>query len=324
MPIKVSDEGWVRVPPPKVTRRAKPVDPVDILRGPLAYITGRPEFKESAKKQNQSIKQLMLEAASIPAPPPPPEEPVIEEKPARSHRSRKRVPSAAASVVSLAKAPTEIYEVADEEIPRPDLHLDEIQSRRSASPAASRHSRAAPSTRSRRHVSNSLPVYQEDHDHDQRHSRHASRSKYQSSRSVYHDDHDDDHRHYHRSNRSERSYRDRDDYYSRPHYRYDYPPHPAPAVQPIVIYSTPPPAAGCGAHHHNCNTYHSHSCHAAPRPMIETPAPPPEPIFMAPAALAAPSPPPSVISSTSSRTDRSGTSRTMSHKWYTATQPLKL
>ena len=253
MPIKVSDEGWVRVPPPKITRKpTKPVDPVNIFRGPLAYITGRPEFKESAKKQ--SIKEMMLQAASIPAPPPPPEKLVIEDKPARSHRSQIRVSSAPVSVRGLTKPRKGIYEDADEEIPRPDLYREETQSRRSASPVGSR---AAPPISSRRHVSKSQSIYQEEQEDNHR----RPGRKHQSSRTTYHDDNDEDHRHYHLSNRSERSYRDRnrDDYHY--HSQHNYPPHHAPAVQPIVIYSTPPPISGCNNHHHNCFYYHLRPLH---------------------------------------------------------------
>jgi len=40
MPIVVSDQGWVRLPPAP-RKKATKANPVDVLRGPLAYITGQ-------------------------------------------------------------------------------------------------------------------------------------------------------------------------------------------------------------------------------------------------------------------------------------------
>lgn len=320
MPIKITNEGWVKVPPPKVRRKPKPIDPVDVLRGPLAYITGRPEFKEPAKKQ--SYKQLMIEAASIPAPPPPPEQLIFDDKPQRSHRSRRRVESTPTSLSKLSRA----IEEADEDIPRPDLYQEEVQSRRSASPIGLRHARVKPTTRSRRHHSHSAPTRDEQNE-DHRHSKRGQSSHakhYSSSRSVYYDDNGDDYNRHHRSSRSERSYREREDYYSHPHHRYNFPPHqaPTPTLQPIIIYSTPPPQqSGCGSHHHGCSSHHVHSCMPPPsRRMIEPTAPVPEPV----AETTIPSAPPSVVSSSSSRSRQTSSTRPMSYKWYTATQPLIL
>lgn len=335
------------MPQKRSTRPPKPVNPVDAFRGPLAYITGRPEFKGAVKKQ--SIKQLMLEAATIPAPPPPPDPVIIDEKPepavkparpSRSSRARSRVPSEVASIKSSKhKEPSEIYEEADEEIVRPDLLPEDSQSRRSASPAASRHSRAAPSTRSRRHVSSSSTVIDDDDHADHRHNR--SRRHASSSHSVYSEDREDDYRPRHRSHRSERSRREpsyrehsreRERYYPHPfsqphHYPYSYASVPPP-VQPIVIYSSPAPAIGCGGHHHSCHSsHHERRCYSPqPRPVLglaapvsdlitaRTPAPAPvQAAFLEPLSA------PSEISSVSNGSTKS---RAMSYKWYTATQPL--
>ncbi|KAK5083225.1 hypothetical protein LTR70_008285 [Exophiala xenobiotica] len=300
MPIVVSNEGWVKLPPPPPRRKpAKPVNPVNAFRGPLAYIAGRPEFKEPVKKQ--SIKQLLIEAA----PPTPP--PIIE---ARGSRHRDRVASAPLSSKSKHRAPTDIVEV-EEEIISPHLRADDLQSRRSASPAASRHTRAAPSVRSRRHEP-PRSIYDDDQE-DHRHSR--SKRHVSVQQSYY----DDDSRQYrsHRSDRSERSYhreRSRDRYRSDP-YMHNYSTPHLPQIQPIVIYSTPPqPQMGCGGHH-SChgNAQYQQQYYAAPTPMLQaTPTP---------AALPAPRPPPSEVSS---RSSGSKTSRAMSYKWYTATQPLAL
>lgn len=341
MPIVVSNEGWVKVPQKRSTRPAKPVDPVDLFRGPLAYITGRPEFNQPVKKQ--PIKQLMLKAATVPALPPPPIPVIVDEVPdvVKSHRSsrtRGRVSSEAALVKSSKhKALVEVFEEADEEIIRPELHPQDSQSQRSASPAASRHSRAAPSTRSRRHVSASQPVYDDDQD-NHRHNR--SRRHASSSHSVYSEDRPDDNRHHHRSSRSERSYREpsyrersreRERYYPPPmpqpsHYPYHYTPH-APPVQPIVIYSTPAPAIGCGGHH-SCHGGHSQpQCYTSqPKAVLGIAAPttdsipsaPPRPVV---SALPEPRPARSEISSVSTGSTRS---KAMSYKWYTATQPLMM
>lgn len=322
MPVVVSPEGWVKVPPKPVKRSPKPTDPVGILRGPLAYITGRPEFKEPVKKRsiNQLIhgNQLLIEAAA-----PPILQPLYEDKP---RKPRNRVPSAPVSHRKN-RAATEIFEEADEEIHRPDLRPDDSASRRSASPIGSRLGGAAPSVRSRRH----------DDDDDNRHrsSRskghkasqsvynleeepvrtHRSRKHISSSHSVYSDD---EPRHHHRSNRSERNYRDHGHSYSQ---SYAHLPS-MPQIQPIVIYSTPPPAHGCGAHHHSCqsHTYQQHQCYAQPKGLIETNMPFPVPVSAA-AALPAPAPPRSEVSA---RSSGSGTSRAMSYKWYTATQPLRM
>lgn len=325
MPIKITNEGWVKVPAPKVIRKPKPVDPVDVFRGPLAYITGRPEFKEPVKKP-QTLKQLMIEAASMPAPPPPPEQLFFEDKPLRSHRSRRRIESASASLQSQTKLPRRIEEV-DEEIPRPDLYAEETQSRRSASPIGSRHGRVGPSSRSKRHASQPNLTLNEEHE-DHRHSRRGqhSSSKHYSSRSVYYDDDGDnyDNRPHQRSSRSDRSYRDRDQYYPRPHpQQYSYPAHAStPTLQPIIIYSNPPPTGGCGTHHHGCSNYHSHACAPPPRPMIE-PVPVQERIPEV-RPKPAPSVAPSDFSSSSSRSRQSTSTRSMSYKWYSATQPLNL
>lgn len=333
MPIVVTNEGWVKVPPKRNIRPSKPVDPVDAFRGPLAYITGRPEFKEPVKKQ--SIKQLMIEAARTPAPPPliPM---LIDEapKPVRSSRTRSRVASEPVTVKSSRhRGPVDVFEEADEEILRPDLQ--DTQSRRSASPAASRHSRAAPSTRSRRHVSVSQPVYDDDQDNHRhnRSRRHASSSVY-SVAEDRHDDHRDRDRDRLRSNRSERSYREpsyrersrereRDRYYPQPmpyasHYPHHYAPHP-PAVQPIVIYSSPAPGAGCGGHHSCHGGYSQSSCHTShSRPLgITGPTTPVQAALLEPKPKTAPS----EISSVSSGSTRS---KAMSYKWYTATQPLAM
>lgn len=324
MPIVVSNEGWVKVPPKRATRPAKPVNPVDVLRGPLAYITGRPEFKEPVKKQ--SIKQLMIEAARTPAPLPPSIPIIIDDTPRllRSSRTRSRPATEVVSVKSNRhKASTEIFEEADEEIVRPDLQ--DTQSRRSASPAASRHSKAAPSTRSRRYVSASQPAYDEDGS-DHRH----HRSRRHVSSSAYSEDRVNDHQDRHRSSRSERSYRepsyrdrsrDRERYYPHPipyssHYPHHYAPQP-PSVQPIVIYSSPAPSVGCGGHH-TCHGGHAATqCHAPVHQQLGLTAP------TAPAIAALPEPKsaPSEISSVSTGSTRS---KAMSYKWYTATQPLQL
>lgn len=338
MPVVVTNQGWVKLPPKKNTRPAKPVDPVDVLRGPLAYITGRPDFKQPIKKS--SFKQLMIEAATIPVPPPSPRPIVIDElpdlmvKPARSSRTRSQVASEPVSVKSSKqKGRAEVFEEADEEIIRPGIHPQDSQSQRSASPAASRSSRAAPSTRSRRHASSSHTVYdddQENHRHN-RSRRHAS-----ASQSVYSEDRQDDYRSRQRSNRSERSYaepryrdrsRERDRYYPHPMAQSPYYPHHyasmPPSVQPIVIYSTPAPAVGCGGHH-SC-----HGSHATqPRAVLQIAAPipsstpasgPSSTSVSAPRALPQPRPAPSEISSVSTGSTRS---KAMSYKWYTATQPL--
>jgi len=283
MPIIVSNEGWVKVPAPPPRKPAKPVNPVNAFRGPLAYITGRPEFKEPVKKQ--SIRQLLIEAA----PPPPP--------PARASR-RDRVPSAPLPIKSKHRAARSVGEV-DEEIISPCVRQDDLQSRRSASPAASRHTRAAPSIRSRRDEP-PRTVY----DDDQQSHRHSRSKRHVSSQPAYYDD---DSRHY----RSERSYqreRSRDRYRPDP-YMHNYSTPHLPQIQPIVIYSTPPQAQmGCGGHHSCQNSHYQQQYYGAPTPMIQ--APPPQ------AALPAPRPPPSEASS------RSSGSKAMSYKWYTATQPL--
>lgn len=331
MPIVVSNEGWVKIPPKPVKRSSKPADPVGILRGPLAYITGRPEFKEPIKKQsiNQLIRdnQLLIEAAAPPLP-----LPIFEDKP---RKSRTRVPSASASYKSKSKAPTEIFEEADEEILRPDLRPDDSASRRSASPIGSRRGGGAPSVRSRRnddeeprHRSSrskshkaSQSVYDLNEEDPVR--THRSRRHIPSSHSVYSDD---EPRQNHRSSRSERSYREYGHSYSQ---SYAHLP-PMPQIQPIVIYSSPPAAGGCGGHH-SCHShaYQQHQCYTQPRRMIETPIPAPIPVAVAQAPIPAPAPEPAALpaparSEVSSRSSASGTSRTMSYKWYTATQPLRL
>ncbi|KAK5089914.1 hypothetical protein LTR05_000081 [Lithohypha guttulata] len=309
MPIVVSNEGWVKLPPkPRKASPRKPADPVGILRGPLAYITGRPDFKEPVKKQ--PIDQLVL-ASSYISPPPPP---VFEEKP---RRTRSRVPSAPVSSKSKHRSQTDTFEEADEEIPRPGLLPEDVQSQRSASPVGSRHTRAAPSVRSRRYETSrpDKPQYEVE---DELRTRRSRRPQ-----SVY-----DDEISYYKSNRSERSHRerererDRDRYHSRA-YSDHYAAPPMPHIQPIVIYSNPPPTTGCGGHH-SCQNHgtvqHQHSMPYY-RPMIEANsafAPRPMP-FAEPAGLPAPKPAPSEVGSTtkSSRSD-------MSYKWYTATQPLKM
>ena len=137
----------MKVAPKPVKRVSKPVDPVGILRGPLAYITGRPEFKEPVKKLsiNQLIRdnQLLIEQA---APPIHSLSPIFDE---RQRKSQSRSHRSASSALQNTKyrARTEIFEEADEEIVRRDLIPDDSASRRSASPVGSRHTRAAPSTR---------------------------------------------------------------------------------------------------------------------------------------------------------------------------------
>lgn len=328
MPIVVSNEGWVKIPPKPVKRSSKPADPVGMLRGPLAYITGRPDFKEPVKKQSisQLIRdnQLLLETAAPPIPPL-----IFEDRP-RKHKSR--VPSAPIPHKSKSKAPTEIFEEADEEILRLDLRPDDSASRRSASPIGSRRGGGAPSVRSRRHDDDearhrssrskghkaSQSVYDLHEEEPVR--AHRSRKHISSSHSVYSDD---EPRHHYRSSRSERSYRDYGHSYSQ---SYAHP--PMPQIQPIVIYSTPPPTNGCGGHHQSCqsHTYQQHQCYSQPQRMIETPIPVPTPVAVAapitaaePAALPAPA-----RSEVSSRSSGSTTSRAMSYKWYTATQPLRM
>ena len=297
MPIVVSNEGWVKVPPPP-RRPTKPVNPVNAFRGPLAYITGRPEFKEPVVKQ--SIRQLLLQAA----PPPPPE---IHDRAPRSKPHRSRTPSAPVSSKSKHRAPSEFFEDVEEEIISPHIRPDDIQSRRSASPAASRHTRAAPSVRSRRHEP-TRSVY----DEDQEGHRHSRSKRHVSAQSTYYDD---EPRH-HRSDRSYHRERSRERYRSDP-YMHNYSTPHLPQIQPIVIYSTPPQGQmGCGGHHSCGGHGHGHGhyqqqYYGQPMPGLQAA---PEP-----AALPAPRPPPSEISSKSSD---SKTSRTMSHKWYTATQPL--
>ena len=67
-----------------------------------------------------------------------------------------------------------------------------------------------------------------------------------------------------------------------------------------------------------------HQCHA-PQRMIETSVPTPMPVTIAaPARETAALPPAPARSEVSSRSSSSGTSRAMSYKWYTATQPLKM
>lgn len=328
--------------PPKPSKPSKPINPVNVFRGPLAYITGRPEFKEPVKKQ--SINQLLLDTAVVaPLPILPPPPPIDEEKP---RRSRRQIPSAPVSTKSHRPASAEVFEEADEEIIRPELGPDDSQSRRSASPAASRLSRIGPSTRSR-HRDLGRSVYDDGDHHEARRSRrdesssqaygggtskHNRSRRHPSSYSNYDDG--DEPRSYHRSDRSERSYRDRsrDRHYER---SYNYGnafamPMPMPQIQPIVIYPPTSNGSGCGNHHYSC---HDHSCHQqqysrSTRARIEAPDPVNTPISVVasaleanalPAALPAPSSPPSEISATSSR---SKSSRAMSYKWYTATQPL--
>ncbi|KAK5950719.1 hypothetical protein OHC33_008101 [Knufia fluminis] len=296
MPVVLSNEGWVKVPAPPPRKSAKPVNPVNAFRGPLAYITGRPEFKEPVKKQ--SIKQLLIEAA----PPPPP-----AQKPSRSSKPRDRVTSAPVPTKSRHRAPTEIFEEVDEEIISPQVRPDDSASRRSASPAASRHTRAAPSVRSRREPARSV------YDDDQDGHRHSRSKRHVSSQPVYYDD---EPRH-HRSERSYQRERSRDRYRPDP-YMHNYSTPHLPQIQPIVIYSTPPQQhMGCGGHHGCHSQAQYQQQYYAPSPMVQ-PAP-------APAALPAPSPAPrpapSVVSSGSSG---SKASKAMSYKWYTATQPLAL
>ena len=295
MPIVVSNEGWVKLPP-KPRKAAKPKDPSDFLRGPLAYITGRPELKEPVKKQ--SINQLLIEAA---VPPPSPRKP------------RNRVPSAPAASKSRHRAVIDSFEEADEEIV---IVEEDLQSRRSASPVGTRHARAAPSVRSRRYESTRSVYEPEDSQRLNRSRRHeSSRSVYDEpaskhERSRRYHGYEDEPRHY-RSHAGERSYHPRS-------YSEHYAAPPMPQLQPIVIYSTQP-SSGCGGHH-SCTSpsyqQHQYQCHAPPpRPMIEA-----LPSLSSPHHSSAPRPPPSEASSKSSRSG----GRAMSYKWYTATQPLNM
>lgn len=339
--------------PPKARKPGKPVNPVDALRGPLAYITGRPEFKEPVKKQ--SIKQLLIEAA-VPPPPPPP--PIIEERAPRSYRSKRTPSASAARSKSKYMSPIGDYEEADEEIIRPELRPDDSQSRRSASPAASRHHGGAPSVRSRRDPPRPSSVYDDtievDNHRSNRSRRHVSSGsiyndtvqrhdhkhirsrRHISSGSVYDDITEvDDHKYnrsrryvssgsvyddepYHRRSHRNSYHRERDQggYYPS-HHNYSTP-HLAPAIQPIVIYSTPPAnMGGCGGHHgcHGHGATYQHQCYAAPQPMLQ-------PVSAIP-ALEAPKPTPAP-SEISSRSSSSSKSRPMSYKWYTATQALDI
>lgn len=288
MPIVVSNQGWVKLPPPPKKRKpAKPVDPVSAFRGPLAYITGRPDFKEPVKKQ--SIKQLLIEAA----PPPPP---IVE---ARGSRQRSRASSEPLASKNRHRAPTDIVEV-EEEIYSPHLRPDDLQSRRSASPAASRHTRAGPSVRSRRQEP-PRSLYEDDLEGH----RHNRSKRHVSAQQAYYDD----------DSRQHRSHRERSRERYRPDpYMHNYSTSHLPQIQPIVIYSTPPQAQmGCGGHSCHGNAHYQQQYYTSPTPMLQ--AAPRQ------AALPAPRPPPSEVSS---RSSESKASRAMSYKWYTATQPLAL
>lgn len=291
MPIVAANGAWVKVPPKPRKVSSKPPDPVGFLRGPLAYITGRPEFAEPVKKRPTDALIPYTPMAHQPKPY------MIDAEP---RKPKHRAVSGPATSKGKHKTRSEYYEEADEEIHRPDL--DDVQSRRSASPIGTRHNRAAPSIRSRRHET-SRPEKSGYEVEDDTRSRRSRRPP-----SVY-----DEEVAYYKSHRSPSHHRerqrDRDRYHGRA-YSEHYGAPSMPHIQPIVIYSTPPAMQGCGGHH-GCNHGHVQYQYSAPsRPMLEA-------IPREPAGLPAPKPAPSVVSSKSSRSE-------MSYKWYSATQPLKM
>ena len=309
MPVKVTDQGWVKMPPQvKPSKSAKKAaDPVGILRGPLAYITGRPGFKQPVKKQ--SMKQLMIEAARAP-----PIQPYIEERAPRTHREHrsKRIPS------EPVPRRRNSYEEADEEIPR--FIPDDLQSRRSASPVGTRRGGAAPSVRSRKDP-RPQSVYDDGYEVEPK-----SRSRRHVSSSVYGEPVRSSNRHsYHRERDVERyspPQREREvERYTLPQQSYRHSMAPQTTLQPIIIYSTPPNMGGCGGGHHGCHSgmyqqqfQPQHQCYTTPHPMLQMAS-------MAATIEAPPMPAASVFSSASSS---SKASRPMSTKWYGATQPLKI
>lgn len=280
----------VPAPPPRKVA-TKPPDPVGFLRGPLAYITGRPEFAEPVKKR--PMNELILASAVKP----PPKPYIIDAEP---RRPKHRAVSGPAPSKNKHRARSEYYEEADEEIVRPDL--DDTQSRRSASPIGTRHNRAAPSVRSRRHET-SRQEKAEYEIEDESRSRRSRRPQ-----SVY-----DDEVAYYKSHRSPSHHRERNrerDRYNGRAYSEHYGAPSMPHIQPIVIYSTPPAMQGCGGHHGCGHSQVQYQCSMPARPMIEA-------MHKEPAGLPAPKVAPSVVSSRSSRSE-------MSYKWYAATQPLKM
>lgn len=141
MPIAVTPEGWVKVPPRKVKTKATAQD----LRGTLAYFAGRME-----PPRPKPPKMLAL-----PAPPAPPK--AQPEKHSRPKRTQRIV----SEPTRPRKPPTEIYE---EEV---EVFVDEEEedrSMRSASPPRHRHS----SHRSRRDERRDY------HDYDHNYDRHRS------------------------------------------------------------------------------------------------------------------------------------------------------
>lgn len=285
MPVVATPEGWVRVA--AVTRkRTKPADPFAAYRGPLAYITGRPDIKGPSKR-SPIPQQLTIEPAQpqprkqrafAPAP-----SPLDDHQPARPSRPRSRLPSN--TVTSKAReAFKDTFEVADEEILQADLHSD-MRSQRSASPRGARHSKSL-QARAGHHTCTSRS--HRDTQDDYKHGRHG-------------DDYGE------QNLRSERRYwAGEDQGCVAAHYA-----GAPPTLQPIVIYATPPMSSGCGSYHHN----YVHSCQTPPRPQIQASS------NSESRSRGFPLPTPSVASS---RSGDSRASRALSYQWYNATQPLNI